>query len=434
MRRANLQALCGLLLMVAAAQAADAIPWQSDYRQAAEVAARERKLILLHFWSDDCPPCRKLEANVFPRSEVAKAITSAYVPVKVHVDSSPELARRYQVTRWPTDVIVTPAGLEVYRTVSPQDPARYVAMLQQTATQSGAALASNPSPAQAARPSAAAQPAAYQPSPANAAAANSASEFQPAAHQDMPVKPTQAAPSQAGQPSDGQAQLNPYVLNPRTSGEQRGAPAMNTAPTRPGDSGYESEFIPGGGGSVTSAPSIEQESGAPPPAPRMPAYTGPTSSGPAQPTAGRPQENPHVAKPRDTNPSAAQPRLPPLGMEGFCVITLAEKGGWARGDKRFGAIHRGRLYLFASPEAQRTFLADPDRYSPALSGFDPVQFAESGGLVDGKRAHGVRLESNGQVYLFANEDSLRKFQASPKQYVETVYQAMLKSDSGSKYR
>ena len=137
-------------------------------------------------------------------------------------------------------------------------------------------------------------------------------------------------------------------------------------------------------------------------------------------------------------------------MEGYCVVTLhaynqkvAEAQaagispdpavqGWVKGNKKFGAIHRGRLYLFASADAQKAFLADPDRYAPALSGYDPVVFNETQKLVDGKRSIGLCY--NGQVYVFANEASLQKFITSPKPFADTVYQAMLRSDKAAKMR
>jgi thiol-disulfide isomerase/thioredoxin/YHS domain-containing protein len=450
MSRATWSTVCAVILaeitLAGTVCAAEVIPWVTDYRQAAEVAAREHKLVLLHFWSDDCPPCRRLEANVFPRKEVAAAMAASYIPVKVHVDRAPELARRYQVTRWPTDVVVTPTGLEVYRTVSPQDPARYAAMLADTAARSGAALARSENAAQASQ-SAAMQPVGYNASrPGATAPANHSSEFQPPViEQGVPQSPPGAygsRPAEGQQPmsSGNMTQNGPYQPSP-----------MN-APTA---SRYGSEYSPGGVASPTtgsanmplrnSAYASEYGSGEaygsspPPSAPAMPGYGASQQPPmPQQTMPPRPPENPYAAQPsRGATPPTAEhpeahPGVPPLGMEGYCVVTLAEEVKWKHGDKRFGAIHRGRLYLFLSAEAQKKFLADPDRYSPVLSGYDPVQFAESGRLVEGKRAHG--LTYNDQVYLFADEESLKKFQASPRPFADTVYQAMLKSDNASKYR
>lgn len=116
-------------------------------------------------------------------------------------------------------------------------------------------------------------------------------------------------------------------------------------------------------------------------------------------------------------------------MEGYCVVTLTEGVVWKKGDRRFGAIHRGKLYLFAGPDEQKKFLTDPDRFSPALSGFDPVLFTEGGQLTDGKRAFGLTF--NNQMYLFSDEASRGKFESDPRRYAETVYQAMQRSNNAN---
>jgi protein disulfide-isomerase len=400
-------------LVVSTASSAEAIPWAGDYRQAAEQAARDRKLVLLHFWSDDCPPCRRVEANVFPQPDVVSAIQAAYIPVKVHVDRAPELARRYQVTRWPTDVIVTPAGQEVYRTVSPQEPARYVAMLNETAARSGSALARTESSAQAEK-SDIKQTAGYLPGRSNSPE-NNDSDYQP-----LSIDPgTPVGPSASPNPSAA-----PPYAGPARGGDFQ---AANSAAPASDDSQYLplSGDVDPGAISPRSSPRFDS--------PRPSLQTTIQPSVQSGSDMAQPQANPYVAPRREAAaPPPARQGLPPLGMDGYCVITLAEKGAWAKGDKRYGAIHRGRLYLFVSPEAQKAFLADPDRFSPALSGYDPVRFAETGELVDGKRAHG--LSYNGQTYLFADEAGLARFQAAPRGFAETVYQAMLKSDNAPKYR
>ena len=89
-------------------------------------------------------------------------------------------------------------------------------------------------------------------------------------------------------------------------------------------------------------------------------------------------------------PPALPPR-PPLGIDGYCPVTLIERHHqtpndprcWVQGDPRWGVVHRGVVYLFAGPEEQKRFLADPDRYSPALSGNDPVVAFDQGRLVMG---------------------------------------------------
>jgi protein disulfide-isomerase len=120
-------------------------------------------------------------------------------------------------------------------------------------------------------------------------------------------------------------------------------------------------------------------------------------------------------------PPAVGPRQnPPLGLDGYCPVTLVEREKWVKGDPKFGAHHQGRTYLFASAEAQAKFLQDQgyQKYAPALSGYDPVKYAERGELVDGKRVHGVFFHN--QVFLFADEAGLQQFWADPERYATIV--------------
>jgi len=108
----------------------------------------------------------------------------------------------------------------------------------------------------------------------------------------------------------------------------------------------------------------------------------------------------------------------PLGLEGYCPVTLAEKQVWTEGRPQHGARHRGRTYLFAGPEQQRIFLADPDRYAPALSGDDPVLAFEQGKSMPGQRRYGVVCQS--RMYLFATPATRDAFAANPEKYAGRV--------------
>lgn len=132
----------------------------------------------------------------------------------------------------------------------------------------------------------------------------------------------------------------------------------------------------------------------------------------------------------------AASQAPPIALDGFCVVTLvdnADKMRWQKADPKFGAIHRGRTYLFASAEAQQKFLQSPDSYAPVLSGCDPVRFAKTGELVEGKRAYGL-LTPDKRVFLFADEASLSIFESAPGEFAAMAYQAMLRNETGSRYR
>jgi protein disulfide-isomerase len=88
------------------------------------------------------------------------------------------------------------------------------------------------------------------------------------------------------------------------------------------------------------------------------------------------------------------------------------------GDRRWGAIHEGRTYLFAGPEDQNRFLADPTHYAPVFSGDDVVKLVDEGKRVQGSRMHGAWF--HGKVYLFVSEGSYQQFDKNPFRYVSKL--------------
>lgn len=122
-----------------------------------------------------------------------------------------------------------------------------------------------------------------------------------------------------------------------------------------------------------------------------------------------------------TQPEAATPDRygsMPLGLEGYCPVTLADRGVWTEGRAQWGVRHRGRTYLFAGPEQQQAFLAAPDRYAPALSGDDPVVVVDQRRSMPGRRAYGVTYQS--RMYLFSSPETRAQFAANPERYTTPV--------------
>ena len=117
------------------------IPWLQDLQEAQQIASQEQRLLLIHFYSDTCPPCRRLEQVVFPNPEVCRAMSMNYIPVKVNGERARDTAKQYQVDRWPTDVIADAQGRLIYKTVSPQDPTRYAQLLNAVAADFRATMA-----------------------------------------------------------------------------------------------------------------------------------------------------------------------------------------------------------------------------------------------------------------------------------------------------
>jgi len=141
----------------------------------------------------------------------------------------------------------------------------------------------------------------------------------------------------------------------------------------------------------------------------------------AKPTTPKPAAQSAATAASPTNvATAATPAEPdtygsmPVGLEGYCPVTLTEMGVWIEGRAQWGVRHRGRTYLFAGVEQQKAFLADPDRYAPALSGDDPVLAFDNGKSTPGQRRYGVTYQA--RTYLFTSPETRDAFAANPQRY------------------
>ena len=122
--------------------------------------------------------------------------------------------------------------------------------------------------------------------------------------------------------------------------------------------------------------------------------------------------------------STSLPIMPSLplkfGLDGYCPVELVENERWVQGDASCGARHEGRVYLFTTPDHRTKFMTNPNRYAPAMAGMDVVALVDSNHWVAGWRAYGFFYEN--RTYLFSNEESLKKFDADPKRYIEAAEQ------------
>jgi protein disulfide-isomerase len=134
---------------------------------------------------------------------------------------------------------------------------------------------------------------------------------------------------------------------------------------------------------------------------------GPSSAGPGRPAPVHPAGGPFPA---------------PVGLEGFCPVSLVHQNRWVAGDARYGVIHRGRLYLFAGPRERDVFWKDPDQFAPALGGMDAVLALEMRQEAQGSREYGFFY--GGRPYLFSSEQTMNRFLQSPERYAAEVLQAM----------
>jgi YHS domain-containing protein/thioredoxin-related protein len=390
--------------------AQEGVRWEETSVDAAlRRAAQARCLVLVHFWSPACTPCLKMDRNVFSQPDVAAAVEANYVPVKVNAEHFPHTCQQFGITALPTDMILTPQGQVVRRFQGAVSPVAYIAQLNEVAAE----VRSKGTSQYVQRPNG---PAPNDPGIAAARPINpSYQEPNWAGYRDG-RGPADSVSQTAGGPGRGvPSQYGPSGLPSNRDGgmdqpvERQPWPAYAgaTQPRSP-----QLQGPPATDGRDRGVPGNQDYATVQPPLDRR--TTIPSDPGPATP-------RPPVAP----DPAGAPDSLrdnPPFGLEGYCPVELCEKRRWVLGNRTWGAIHRGRTYLFAGPEEQRRFLADPDRYAPVISGDDVVMSLDRGQSVPGRREHGVFYQ--GQIYLFAGEESLGAFGKNPSRYADQVLQAM----------
>ena len=117
--------------------------------------------------------------------------------------------------------------------------------------------------------------------------------------------------------------------------------------------------------------------------------------------------------PYQPHDSRNQPKT--VALNGFCLVTLRDRGTWVHGDKSSQATRGSKIYLFASPRERDIFIASPERYLPALDGDCVVTFAESGKRTPGSLQWGLLYQQ--RIFFFASQEKLEHFKAVPEDYV-----------------
>ena len=421
------------------------IDWLTDMEAAKQKAADENKLILIHFTADWCGGCQQLEQFVFNNISLIGAIESQVIPVKIDVDLHPDLVEKYNVKGIPFDVTTNANGDVVTQRRSPASRDDYMSMISQISKM-------NPNQFASADPvqrefleqyRANNQPSSQGPgldfNSNQLSFRPSGSSIDPMLESDSPsvgAEPAGFRPADFRQTASSVQQPTDFRVDGPTIPEMPPAPAAND------------QFV--GTPGFTQNNMLEEQP-APPTATQdqfqIPAPTTETVQNRSQSqriinpmfVKQKPVQEPiqeQAANPVaqfDSQPMHQEPEQvapPEFALGGNCPVTLLTDSRWVKGDKQFGCVHRGRVYIFASAANMKTFLTSPDDYSPILAGFDPVDFCDLGELNEGEASLGVFMSKSGQqkVVLFRSSDNRAKFQSEPKKYLEAVRTATQRLD------
>lgn len=370
------------------AQASNAqIAWEGKLRDAHTKAKQQGKLMLLHFYTDNCVYCDRLEAGAFRSAVVSQSINQNFVPVKVHGVKNESLAKMFKVTKYPTDVIVTTDGKALSHSVSPQQPDRYIAMLssaQNSYTKTRTQIASN-----------------RQPAASNSAASGPAVSSQSTAT----VPPTQMA-------------SNDLPVQIPSMGAATGTPAAPTSTASAVGVSRENQFV-----MPASSPDPARTSSA-----VKASLASSRSNGMSLPAADvaalTKEKMAHATGMTIDQVSTASSGKPELAIQGYCAVAVVNKGEWIEGKPELGVIHLGKLYLFADKASMELFLTNPVSFTPMLNEIDVVRFFEEKRIVPGKREWGVIDPVHNRMFFFADEASMLHFEEHFDRYLEASIEVM----------
>jgi thiol-disulfide isomerase/thioredoxin len=85
-------------------------------------AAKEKKFVMIDFFTTWCAPCKKLDQVTWRDAGVKAFLDERTVPLKIDAEQEVELARRFRLPGYPTIVFVRPDGSEAGRLVGYRDP------------------------------------------------------------------------------------------------------------------------------------------------------------------------------------------------------------------------------------------------------------------------------------------------------------------------
>jgi len=466
----------GCLALAAAALAASParadVEWHADLETARSAARISRRPVLAVFVASWGADARVVEETCLRSPEAEAVLATCFEPVRIDIDANPELTRQAGVTHVPTACVlaadnspvasfempdsptgfVTAAILAAQRAADDHDivptaaeervgeppapePAPHTSAAVFGSTSDAAIVVSRPPRGSIARVTAkvrdlsafarAGSLPAPEARPVTIAQASRAVTGTPdvPAPVSWPAEPAAGPPTAvapAPPPATAGATLTPTPVAPwlgAAPAQQVQPPAAAAPVLEPASTVSATAPLP----STTppAAPSEPRQSGLIA-ALQKPFGLGPKMADPPTMPPAQPQ-SPLTATPPAPPAAEATPDTlgsMPVGLEGYCPVTLVDRGAWTEGRAQWGARHRGRTYLFAGPDEQRTFLSNPDRYAPALSGDDPVLALDRGSSTPGQRRYGVTYQA--RMYLFATPETRQAFTADPGRYASRI--------------
>ena len=124
-----------MLILVAAKNPGDKTPNKTGinynsgtWNEILALAQKENKPIFLEISASWCGYCKKMKANVYTDTEVAKYYNSTFINISVNAEKGKgiELAKKYDVKGYPTFVFINPDGSLTKKTSGYRSPENFL--------------------------------------------------------------------------------------------------------------------------------------------------------------------------------------------------------------------------------------------------------------------------------------------------------------------
>ena len=105
--------------------------WYTDFKAAQEQARKLNRPMVVHFYTTWCGPCKRMDREVLNTPEVRHLLQNQVIGVKVDGDHNAALRAHYNVTAYPTDLVLAPDGRKLHEINGAKPKAQYVATVAQ---------------------------------------------------------------------------------------------------------------------------------------------------------------------------------------------------------------------------------------------------------------------------------------------------------------
>lgn len=101
--------------------------WSSDWRGALRESVKLQRPILMDFYTDWCPPCKKLSSITFKDKKVLEYFKKEkFILVKVNPEKDREAEKKFKVFSYPTLLLFNKKGDEIARILGYRSPGEFI--------------------------------------------------------------------------------------------------------------------------------------------------------------------------------------------------------------------------------------------------------------------------------------------------------------------